>query len=70
MDDQKTKIDNYRKHINTLRKFIVEDIEGNKVNLKIKENNKIISKNNNYLNSRNKKLDFYNSDIFYNTINP
>ena len=70
LDDQRTKIDNYRKHINTLRKFIVEDIEGNKVNLKIKENNKIISKNNNYLNSRNKKLDFYNSDIFYNTINP
>ena len=70
LDDQRTKIDNYRKHINTLRKFIVEDIEGNKVNLKIKENNKIISKNNNYINSRNKKLDFYNSDIFYNTINP
>jgi len=70
LDDQRTQIDNYRKHINTLRKFIVEDIEGNKVNLKIKENNKIISNNNRYLNSRNKKLDFYNSDIFYNTINP
>ena len=70
LDDQKAKIDNYRKHITTLRKFIVEDIEGNKVNLKIKENNKIISKNNNYIKSRNKKLDFYNSDIFYNTINP
>ena len=68
IEDQKSKIEDNRKHINTLRKFIVDDIEGNKLNSKINENNKIISYNNKILNSRN-KINLENDDLVYNTIN-
>ena len=44
IDDQKIKMDNYRKHINTLRKFICEEDESTKIDIKIK--NSIINKNN------------------------
>ena len=68
IEDQKLKMENNRKHINTLRKFIVEDTDGNKLKSKINENNKIISYNNKILNSRNKNnLD--DDDFKYNTIN-
>ena len=68
IEDQKLKIEDKSKHINTLRKFIVEDMEGNKLNSKINENNKIISYNNKILNSRN-KINLDNDDLIYNTIN-
>ena len=68
IEDQKLKMENNRKHINALRKFIVEDNEGNKLNSKINENNKIISYNNKILNSRN-KINLDNDDFIYNTIN-
>ena len=56
IEDQKLEMENYRKHIDTLRKVIVEDTEGNKLNKKIDENNKIISKNKNMLETKRKKL--------------
>lgn len=49
-------MENYRKHIDTLRKVIVEDTEGSKLNKKIDENNKIISKNKNMLETKRKKI--------------
>lgn len=56
IEDQKLEMENYRKHIDTLRKVIVEDTEGSKLNKKIDENNKIISKNKNMLETKRKKL--------------
>jgi hypothetical protein len=56
IEDQKLEMENYRKHIDTLRKVIVEDTEADKLNKKIDENNKIISKNKNMLESKRKKL--------------
>ena len=56
IEDQKLEMENYRKHIDTLRKVIVEDTEGSKLNKKIDENNKIISKNKNMLDTKRKKL--------------
>ena len=44
IDDQKIKMENYRKHINTLRKFICDEDESTKIDIKIKNN--IINKNN------------------------
>ena len=59
IEEQKIKMDNYRKHINTLRKFICEDdkiYDVNKINEKIiTKNNEIIYKNSN--NENNKSIE-------------
>ena len=46
IEDQRTKMENYRKHINTLRKFICEDDYNHKLNIGdiIVNNNEIIDK--------------------------
>jgi hypothetical protein len=49
-------MENLRKNIDILRNVIVEDTEGSKLNKKIDENNKIISKNKNMLETKRKKL--------------
>ena len=55
IEEQKIKMDNYRKHINTLRKFICEDdkiYDNNNLNEKIiSKNNEIIYKNSNVENN-------------------
>ena len=56
IEEQKLKMENYKKHINTLRKYICED-DGNKLSSRIDENNKIISSNNDDIeNKRNRTM--------------
>ena len=53
IDDQKLKMENYRKHINTLRKFICEEDETNEIDI----NKSIIAKNNETLTSNINNFD-------------
>ena len=60
IDDQKLKMENYRKHINTLRKYICEEDETNEIDY----NNNIIAKNYETISNNNNKIDSVKKNVF------
>jgi N-terminal acetyltransferase B complex non-catalytic subunit len=60
IDDQKLKMENYRKHINTLRKYICEEDETNEIDY----NNNIIAKNYETISNNNNKIDNVKKNVF------
>ena len=60
IDDQKLKMENYRKHINTLRKYICEEDETNEIDY----NNNIIAKNYETISHNNNKIDNVKKNVF------